>query len=152
MASIKATEKSSIESTVSLTRIAVYGILAVVLTGLVNGLIRILALTVFDVPNVFALWWEPVLIASAVGAIGATIVYGVLTRISSRPNRAFMIIAVNVLVLSFAGPVNAYLSPPPELADAPRTVFATLVVMHVAAAATIIGVLTRATDLEGAVR
>ncbi|USZ73489.1 DUF6069 family protein [Natronosalvus halobius] len=152
MASMEVTDNPAIEPSISLTRIAVYGLLAIVLTSFVNGLIRILAVTVFDVPNVFALWWEPVLIASMAGAIGATLVYGVLTRLSSRPNRTFTLIAVIVLVLSFAGPVNAYLSPPPGLADAPWSVFATLVVMHVAAAAIIIGVLTRTTNQEVASR
>ncbi|UTF55776.1 DUF6069 family protein [Natronosalvus rutilus] len=152
MASIEATDNPAIEPSISLIRIAVYGLLTIILTSLVNGLIRVLAVIVFDVPNVFALWWEPVLIASTVGAIGATLVYGVLTRLSSRPNRTFTIISIIVLVLSFAGPVNAYLSPPPDLTDAPWTVFATLVVMHVAAAATIISVLTRTTNQEVASR
>ena len=148
MASIEATEEPSRESVVSLARIATYGLLAVVLTSLVNGLVRILALTVFDVPNVFALWWEPVLVASTVAAFGATIVYAILTRFSSRPNRTFTIVAVIVFVLSLAGPLNALLSPPPELANAPWSVFATLIVMHVAAAVTIISVLTRTTNQE----
>lgn len=145
MASIEATEEQPDEPSVTLTWIARSGILAVVLTGLLNGSVRLLAVRVFGVPNVFALWWEPVLIASAVGALGATIVYGILTRISSRPNRAFMLVAMGVLVLSFAGPVNAYLSPPPELAAAPWTVYATLIAMHVTAAAIITGLLTRTT-------
>ena len=152
MASTEATEEPSGEPAVSVSRITAYGLLAVVLAGLVNGVVRVLALTVFDVPNVFALWWEPVLIASAVGAIGATIVYVLLTRVSGRPNRAFTIVAVLVLVLSFAGPLSALLSPPPELADAPWTVFATLVAMHVAAAVTIISVLTRSTNPGGTSR
>ncbi len=148
MASLRATNGSNTDLQVSVTRLVTYGLIAVILTSLVNGLVRTIALTVFDVPNVFALWWEPVLVASAVGAIGATIVYGLLTRVSNRPNRIFTIAAVTVLALSFAGPIGALLAPPPELADAPWTVFATLIAMHVTAATTIVGVLTRAPTAE----
>lgn len=139
---------AELPTTVGVKRLTTYGLLALVLASIVNGLVRVIALTVVDIPLVFALWWEPVIAASAIGAIGATVVYGVITRVSNRPNRTFTIVAVIVLLLSFVGPMNVYLSPPPELAGAPWTVFATLAVMHVTSAATIVGVLTRATKSE----
>lgn len=139
---------SDVSSSVRATRLATYGLLAAILAIAVNGLVRAAALRVGGVPVVLPLEWEPVIISSVVGAIGATLVYGVIASISTRPNRTFMIVAAIVLLLSFAGPVNAYLSPPPGmgLANAPWTVFATLSVMHVTGALAIVAVLTRATD------
>lgn len=135
--------------TVGAKRLATYGLLAVLLASSVNGLVRAIALTAAGVPVVFPLAWGPVIASSAIGAVGATLVYGVITRVSARPNRTFTIIAMIVLLLSFAGPVNVYLSPPPELAGTPWSVYATLAVMHVTAAAVIVSVLTRATNPEG---
>lgn len=149
MARTNAAESPTI---VGANRLVTYGLLAVLLASVANGLVRTIALTVVDVPLVFPLWWEPVLAASAIGAAGATVVYGVITRVSKRPNRTFTVVAAFVFLVSFVGPVNALLSPPPELADAPWTVFATLAVMHVTAAVAIVGVLTRATTPEVASR
>lgn len=139
---------ADVPTVVGVKRLATYGLLAVVLASVVNGLVRMIALTAVNIPLVFALWWEPVIAASVIGAVGATVVYGVIIRVSNRPNRTFTLVAVIVLLLSFVGPVSVFLSPPPELADSPWTVFATLAVMHVTAAATIVGVLTRATNPE----
>jgi hypothetical protein len=117
-----------------------YGLFAVIAASVVNGIIRVIALALFGVSSEFGpLGGGPVIVTSAVGAIGATIVYGVISRYSPRPNRTFTIVAAVVLVLSF----GSFLAPPPALAGAPLTVFTTLGVMHVAAAITIIGVLTQ---------
>lgn len=139
---------ADVPTTVRATRLAPYGLLAAILAIAVNSLVRVAALRAGGVPVVVPLEWEPVIISSAVGAIGATLVYGVIAGISSRPNRTFIVVAAIVLLLSFAGPVNAHLSPPPGmgLADAPWTVFVTLGVMHVTGAVAIVAVLTRATD------
>lgn len=135
-------------ATVGVRRLATYGLLAVLLASAVNGLVRVIALTAAGVPLVFPLAWGPVIASSVIGAIGATLVYGVIMRFSTRPNRTFTIIAAIVLLLSFAPTLNVYLSPPPELASTPWSVYATLGVMHVTAAAVIVGVLTRATNPE----
>ncbi|MFB9808048.1 DUF6069 family protein [Haladaptatus pallidirubidus] len=84
----------------------------------------------------------PVVVNSAVAAIGATLVYGVVTRYAARPNRTFTIIAGAALVLSF----TTFLAP--DLSGAPPRVFAILAVMHVTAAVTIVAVLTQATNQE----
>lgn len=136
-------------ATVGVKRLATYGLLAMLLASAVNGLVRVIALTTAGVPLVFPLAWGPVIASSAIGAIGATLVYGVIMRVSTRPNQTFTIVAAIVLLLSFAPTLNVYFSPPPELAGTPWSVYATLSVMHVTAAAVIVGVLTRATNPEG---
>lgn len=74
-----------------------------------------------------------VIISTLVGAIGATVLFGVLARFVRRPLRAFQIIAVLLLVLSFMQP----LTQPDEVTGATR---AWLIVMHILAGAAIIGV------------
>lgn len=141
-----ATSATTDESTpVGVKRLATYGFLAALLISAVNGLVRVIALTAFEVPLVFPLEWGPVIALSAIGAIGATLVYGLIIRVSTRPNRTFTIVAVAVLLLSFVPTLNVYLSPPPELVGTPGSVYATLGVMHVTAAAVIVSVLTRVT-------
>ena len=106
----------------------------------VNAVVRVAALTVFTIPATFIplpLGWGPVIASSAIGAIGATIVYGVITRYSTQPNRTFTIVAAVVLVLSFGNLLT------PALSGAPTVVYAILAVMHVTAAVAIVGVLTR---------
>lgn len=132
---------------VGLTRLAQYGFFAVIVASAANALVRVIALAVFAIPaefELFPLGWDLVIVSSAIGAVGATIVYGVITSYSTRPNRTFTILAAVVLLLSFAGPVNMFLAPPPGSHAFPVTVFATVAVMHVVGAVAIIGVLTRA--------
>jgi hypothetical protein len=125
---------------VGVNRLVKYGLFAVIAASVVNVGIRVIALAVFGVSSEFGpLGWGPVIVTSAVGAVGATIVYGVISRYSRRPNKMFTIIAAVVLVLSF----GSFLAPPPVLAGAPLTVITTLGAMHVAAAVAIVGVLTR---------
>ena len=149
MASTKAVNKSEATRPVGMHRLARYGLLAVIATSIVNVIVLLLGLGVFEFPSEFVagpfgpLAMGPVVVNSAVAAIGATLVYGVVSRYSGRPNRTFTIIAGVVLVLSFA----MFLAP--DLSGAPPSVFALLAVMHVTAAVTIVGVLTRAMTQEG---
>jgi hypothetical protein len=129
-------------ASVGVNRLVKYGLFAVVAASVVNAVIRVVALALFDVPaefELFPLGWGPVIVTSAVGAVGAAIVYGVISRYSHRPNWTFTIVAAVVLVLSF----GSFLAPPPALAGASPSVFTTLGVMHVAAAITIVSVLTQ---------
>ena len=139
MATTVETESSG---SIGVNRLVRYGLFAVIAASVVNAVIRVVALALFDVPaefELFPLGWGPVMVTSAVGAVGATIVYGMISRYSHRPNWTFTIVAAVVLVLSF----GTILSPPPALAGAPLTVFTMLGAMHVAAAVAIVGVLTR---------
>lgn len=129
--------------TIGVKQLTTDALIAVVIASAVNGVVRVVALTAVGVPLVFPLEWGPVIASTAIGAIGATFVYGGIVRVSTRPNRTFTIVAAIVLMLSFAPLLNLYLSPPPDLAGTPGSVYATLGVMHVTAAAVIVGVLTK---------
>lgn len=149
MASTKAVNKSEVIRSVGVRRLVRYGLFAVIAASIVNVVVLLLGLGVFEFPSEFVggpfgpLAVGPVVVNSAIAAIGATLVYGVIGRFSGRPNRTFTIIAGVVLVLSFA----MFLAP--DLSGAPPSVFAILAVMHVTAAVTIVGILTRAMAQEG---
>lgn len=76
-----------------------------------------------------------VAIASVIGAIGAAIVFAVIGLFARRPVRLFSIVAVVVLVLSFATPLT--------IPSAPFSMILSMEVMHVAAWAVIVGLLTK---------
>ena len=149
MAATIAIKEPESSSSVGTFRLVKFGLLAMLVVSIVNVLVLFIGLVIVEFPAEFVggpfgpLAVGPVLINSVVAAIGATLVYGVVTRYAARPNWTFTIIAGVVLVLSFA----MFLAP--DLAGAPPSVFATLAVIHVTAAVTIVSVLTRATTQEG---
>lgn len=141
---------------VDIYRLAQYGLFVVIVASAANAVIRVVALAVLDIPTTFLplrgftfvsypLGWGPVVLFSAIGAVGATVVYGVITRYSHSPNRMFTIVTILVLLLSF----GAFLAPLPVLAGAPNAAFAVLAIMHATVAAVSIGILTRMMDSEG---
>lgn len=143
---MNAMTKSETSRSVGMYRLIKYGLATLLAVSIVNVLVLFAGLATVEFPFEFIggpfgpLAVGPVVVNSAVAAIGATLVYGVVTRYSARPNRTFAIIAGVVLVLSFA----MFLTP--DLSGAPPRVFAMLAVMHVTAAVTIVGVLTRAAN------
>lgn len=131
---------------VSITQLTKSGVLAILTASGVNVLVLELALAVLAVPPAFTplpLGWGPVVASSTVGAIGATVVYGIIARYSTRPNRTFTIIAAAVWVLSYANLLT------PALAGAPTVIYAILGLMHVTAAITIVGALRRTANRSG---
>jgi len=76
-----------------------------------------------------------IIVFSAVPAVGATILLAILSKVASRPMRVFWIISVVVFVLSFVLPIGL----PSSVATSTRI---GLPLMHVIAAAVIVGVLT----------
>ncbi|GAB3669638.1 DUF6069 family protein [Halopiger thermotolerans] len=105
--------------------------LATVLSVAVNVLI-VAAAGAFDVaPGFQALTVPPVAFLSAVGAIGAALVYLLCRRVSSTPARTFRRIAIAVLVLSFLPDIGLL------FADETATPLAVglLMAMHVTVAA-----------------
>lgn len=135
-----ATTETTSTAPVPATRLAIDGVLAVVVASVVNVLVRFVAVSPLAVPAEFGpLGWVPVLNTTAVGVLGATAVYGILTRVSERPDRAFLGIAAAVLALSFV----PLLVPPAFLAGAPASVLGTLAVMHVTTAVVAVGLLLR---------
>lgn len=136
---------------VDVNRLVTYGLFAAITATIVNSTILVLALEALDIPAGFPLSWIPVLASSVVPAIVATIVYGVIARISRRPNRTFVLVSALVLGLSFI----PFTAPPPELSGASQSVFGTLGAMHMAAAVAIVGLLSRvseSTDSSGGSR
>lgn len=75
-----------------------------------------------------------VAVTSVVGAIGAAIVFASIGSFARRPVRLFRIVAVVVLVLSFAMPLT--------IPGAPVAMVLSMEVMHVVAWAVIVGLLT----------
>lgn len=143
MATAVETESST---RVGVNRLAKYGLLTVVVAVVATMLIRVIVLAFVSTPTDFVpfpLGWGPVIASSALGTVGATVVYGAITRVSHRPNRTFTVVAAVVLVLSFV----PMLTLPPEFADAIAPVLPGLVVMHMAVAAASVGVLTRAANV-----
>ena len=76
-----------------------------------------------------------IIVFSAVPAVGATILLAILSKVASRPMRVFWVISVVVFVLSFVLPIGL----PSSVATSTRI---GLPLMHVIAAAVIVGVLT----------
>lgn len=113
---------------------------AAIATGLsvaVNVVIVAVAGAFAVAPGFQALTVPPVAFLSAVGAIGAVLVYLLLRRVSSSPDRTFRRVAVAVLVLSVLPDIGLL------LADETATPIGVglLMVMHVTVAAICIGLL-----------
>lgn len=86
----------------------------------------------------------PVIISSVVPALAAALLLGLLGRFTASPLRAFYVIAVLFLLISFAGPLGLPVDATSKLL---------LNLMHVIAAAVIVGVLAtrvRITDTRSA--
>lgn len=112
------------------------GALALSLVG--NWLVLWLVLA-FDLVEPFEpISFSPVTLLTALGVLGAIVVYGALTRRSATPDRTFVVIAAVVLVLSFV-PDLALLSSDPA-ATVPAVIV--LMVMHVVAAVACVVMLT----------
>ena len=73
-------------------------------------------------------------LGTVAGATGAAMVFALVGALAKRPVRIFRIVAVVVLVLSLAGPLT--------IPGAPLSMVLSLEVMHVAAWAVIVGLLT----------
>lgn len=142
------TTETELMKSVAATRLAAYGVFAAIVAGVMNAIVRVGAIALFDVPPGFGpLGWGPILNTTVVGVAGATAVYGVLVRTSSQPTRRFTIIAALVLIISFV----PLLAPPAFLAEAPGSVLLTLAVMHVTTAAAVVWLLPRATTTDRSV-
>jgi hypothetical protein len=83
---------------------------------------------------------------TALGAIGATQVYWLISRVSSRPDRTFRIVAGVVFVLSIIPNILAALDPaaaPFPFPGVTAVAMLALIVLHVVAAVIIVWALTR---------
>src|SRR5690606_19658769 len=88
------------------TRIALVAAVAMVIAFIVNALIRIVAVEVFDASGDDApMVWGAILAATVVATAIAALIYWVLGRFTQRPVRTFSIVAAIVLAISIIGPV-----------------------------------------------
>ena len=120
-------------------RVSRAGLLAAILSAAANALVLSVASAFFGsiaVPPGQPLTLGPVVVASAVGAVGAAIALAVMSRLVRRPIRVFRIIAVVVLLLSFLPIVLQGVAGPSA---------GTLILMHVVSAAIVVGLLTSPT-------
>jgi uncharacterized membrane protein len=107
------------------------GALAAVLGVAANVVLVALANAAGVDPDLRALTFPPVVFFSAVGALGATVVYAVLVRRVDEPARRFRQIAIGVLVVSFVPDIGLLVADE----TATPTGVAVLILMHVTVAA-----------------
>jgi len=117
--------------------VTVRGTLAVVASVLVNAAL-VWALGAAGVaPGFRALTYPPVVFLSALGAVGATVVYVLLSRYVDDVDRTFVRVAAAVLVVSFLPDLGLLAGDP--AATVPGVL--ALMVMHVVVAAASVGAL-----------
>ena len=105
---------------------------------LVNVVIVVAADAARVAPTLEPLSTGPVVLFTALGVVGATVVYGVLARFRETPDRLFTGIAAVVLVLSLIPDVTYA----PTLPGATTLGVTVLAIMHVTAALVAVAVLT----------
>ncbi|MFC6765873.1 DUF6069 family protein [Natrinema soli] len=94
------TNASSSSGTAAVIELALSGAVALVLSLLINWLIVFGANTGGIAPELMALNYGPVSLFTTLGVVGATVTYGVLTRVAANPDRLFAAVAAIVLLLS----------------------------------------------------
>ncbi|MFC6940257.1 hypothetical protein ACFQE8_09830 [Salinirubellus sp. GCM10025818] len=114
------------------------GLMAGVVVLLSLALVRLVAGMVVPLADVGPASWNPVLATGVVVTVGATVVYGLLTRLLDRPDRAFVGLAAAVLVVSMIPLVTVA----PALPGVTTAVVVVLAAMHAAAALAAVAVLT----------
>jgi len=85
---------------------------ALVLSVLVNVVVATAARTGEVGTGLQAMTYPSVVGLTVIGVVGATVVYAALVRVSSRPDRTFVVVAVVVLVLSIVPDVTYIPSEP----------------------------------------
>jgi hypothetical protein len=113
------------------------GVLAAVFSAVASAVVLAVASSLFGpvvIPPDEAVTFGQVMAASVAGAVGATILFAVIGRFTRRPMRAFWGIAAVGLLLSFL---------PIAMAGVTGSSAGTLAFMHVLAAVTNVGLLTR---------
>jgi hypothetical protein len=130
-----------------LRSVAARTVVAAVLATVANVILRALAIAVFDIPGAFEhLALRAVIVSTVAGVLAAGVVYAIVARVSSTPDRTFTTIALVALGLSLIAPLTVGLEDPPEYPGTDAASVGTLMAMHVVAAATAIVTLTRRRD------
>lgn len=128
----------STDSTLGGRELVLRGVVALVSALVINGVILGTVLGLDAVESYENLAAPPVIFLATLGVVGATIVYAVLTRRSSTPDRAFIRVAAVVLLLSFLPNLNLLLTDD----AAPAGAVVVLMVLHVPPAITSVVSLT----------
>ena len=113
------------------------GVLAAGFSAIANALVLAVASSLFGpvvIPPDEAVTSGQVMVASVAGAVGAAVIFAIIRRFTRRPVRVFWGIAAIGLLLSFL---------PIALAGVTGSSAGTLAFMHVLAAVTNVGLLTR---------
>lgn len=114
------------------------GVLAVVGAVALNWIVLTLVLVADAVAAYEHLEYGPVTTLTVLGSVGAVVAYAVVDRLSRRPDRTFLGLAVVVLLLSFVPDIGLLLTDDAATVGA----VAVLMVMHVTTAAVCVAVLT----------
>ncbi|OLZ42350.1 hypothetical protein A6E15_15855 [Natrinema saccharevitans] len=114
------------------------GVIALVVSLVINWLIVFVANAGGIAPELAALNYEPVSFFTTIGVVGATVTYGVLARTVADRDRAFTIVAAIVLLLSLLPDFVVI----PDQPGGSLVAGAVLGLMHVATAVVCVGVLT----------
>ncbi len=112
-----------------------------------NAVVRTAAVALLNIPPEFSpLTWGPFIFLTVVGVGAGVLVFAALVRFSKRPIRAFRIIAVVALLLSFLPDFGLLAGGDavPFVGVTPLNV-GVLMFMHVVAAAVSVGMLTTLT-------
>ncbi|QCS41095.1 DUF6069 family protein [Natrinema versiforme] len=133
------TEDSSAVRTASLRDLTLSGAAALISSVLVNCLLVFGTNTGGIAPELEALNYGPVTLFTALGVVGATVTYGILTRTVSNPNRTFVLVAAVVLLVSLVPDFTVI----PVEPGGSLVAGAILGAMHVTTAIICVGVLTR---------
>lgn len=118
--------------------IAVRGVVALVLALGINLLILQSVFTLELTGTTEDLEYQATIVVTTIGVAGATVVYGILSRVSACPNERFVQVAVVALLLSFLPNIGLFLAE-----DGPATdEIVVLAIMHIPPAVTCIASLT----------
>jgi hypothetical protein len=119
--------------------LAVRGALALLAAVLVNAALVWVVSAVDLAPDFRALTYPPVVFLSAVGVVGATIVYALLGRFVDDVDRTFTRVAAVVLALSFVPDFGLLAADPAATVSAVVVLVVMHVVVAVAAVAALVG-------------
>jgi len=131
-------------SPIDVDELARRGTVALVLAAVVNVALVFGAEFAEIAPLLEPLAVGPVLVVTTLGVVGATAVYGLLSRSRENPDRAFTLVAAVALLLSFL-PSAFHV---PNLPDSTTLGVALLAAMHVTTAVACVAVLTDFVSLQ----
>ena len=127
---------------VELRRLLWVGPLVIVASVVANVVFAALAVRLFGISAEFLpMTSEPIAVFTAVGVLGAVIVFALVARFSREPISLYRKIALGVLLISLVPDLLLLWAPPEMRADVPQVI--ALMLTHVVAAAVCVWLLER---------